>query len=119
MAFVAIMAASKVWDDISCSSKSFALCSSDFSLRELNEMERLFCELLQFKLFLDSSDYKDYYYDMKKVWLSIETDDECVVRNWTDATVVNQPVDSNWAWWGIGCLKNQIMSGDVKQVKLV
>ena len=54
LSFTAIMIASKVWDDVSCSSKSFAMCSSLFDLHELNKMEIVFCAILEFKLLLEA-----------------------------------------------------------------
>lgn len=68
LVFTCIMIASKVWDDISCSSRSFALCASDFSLRDLNLMERLISRDLEYAYFLTADDYKEYYYQLKGVW---------------------------------------------------
>lgn len=71
LVFTCIMIASKVWDDISCSSRSFALCASDFSLRDLNLMERLISRDLNYAYFLTADDYKEYYYQLKGIWLHL------------------------------------------------
>ncbi|TNJ29679.1 putative Cyclin fold protein 1 [Giardia muris] len=71
LTFVFIMIASKVWDDISCSSRSFALCASDFSLRDLNTMERVVSRDLGFNYFLTANDYKEFYYRLKDIWLNL------------------------------------------------
>jgi len=73
--FTCIMIASKTWDDISCSSRSFALCAPDFSLQELNRMERIACRDLEFDLFLTSDDYRTYYYMLKDIWLNLKVDE--------------------------------------------
>lgn len=73
--FTCIMIASKTWDDISCSSRSFALCATDFSLQDLNRMERIACRDLEFNLFLTSEDYRTYYYMLKDIWLNLKVDE--------------------------------------------
>ncbi|CAL6102036.1 Cyclin_fold protein [Hexamita inflata] len=117
--FVSILIASKVWDDVSCSSKSFALCTSEMSLRELNEMERTFCKILNFELFLDSGDYRDYYYDMKRIWLSLQVSKDLDIKGWQDVQVQQVQSETNWITWGIDQLKCQAISGDIKQVKQI
>lgn len=72
--FACIMIASKVWDDISCSSRSFSQCTQDFSLKDLNLMERIITRDLEFALFLNASDYKVYYYHIKDIWLNLKLD---------------------------------------------
>eukprot|EP00768_Dysnectes_brevis_P006567 gnl/Dysnectes_brevis/5223_a7416_698.p1 GENE.gnl/Dysnectes_brevis/5223_a7416_698~~gnl/Dysnectes_brevis/5223_a7416_698.p1 ORF type:complete len:247 (+),score=56.59 gnl/Dysnectes_brevis/5223_a7416_698:16-756(+) len=74
LVFTSLMVASKTWDDVSCSSRSFSLCTRDFSLRELNTMERVFLKTLEFRLYLSSSDYRRDYYELKKIWTALQLD---------------------------------------------
>jgi hypothetical protein len=92
--FVSIMIASKCWDDISCTfvlcyrqllfkllrSKSFQICSNGkISFVELNLMERLMLQRLDYKLFITGELYKIYYYDMKKFWVNISISDHVLL----------------------------------------
>lgn len=51
--FTTIMIASKTWDDVSCSSKSFSLCCTFMSLREICKAEGIITKTLDYQLFLD------------------------------------------------------------------
>ena len=81
LVFVAIMVASKAWDDISCSTRSFVRCSDNqFTKSELSQMELLFLTQLDFRLYLSSTDYRNAYYDLKKIWVNLKiNDDVCLL----------------------------------------
>lgn len=111
------MVASKMWDDVSCSSKSFSLCSMDFSQHELNMFERIFCSVLKFQLFLNSSDYKNTYYNLKKLWVCLQLDEQGNIVGWKEENISVQPDQSKWSEWGIPQLQNKIGTQDIKQVK--
>ena len=51
--FTVIMIASKTWDDVSCSSKSFSLCCTFMNLREICKAESIVTKALDYKLFLE------------------------------------------------------------------
>ncbi|KAG9395646.1 Cyclin, N-terminal domain [Carpediemonas membranifera] len=73
--FTCVMVASKSWDDISCSSHSFSLCSAgNFTLRELNKMERYLLRELDYQLYVTSHTYRDVYYELKEIWTNVELD---------------------------------------------
>lgn len=75
--FVSIMIASKAWDDISCSTKSFCPCGNGiFSRKELVDMERIFLERIGYSLVVTAETYRVFYYDMKKIWVNIKIDDK-------------------------------------------
>ena len=96
LVFVGIMVASKVWDDRSCSSHSFAQCSDAFTLRELNQMELVFCRALDYRLFLMPSDYSVFYYGLRRLGLSLKTDSNLRVLGWADADAGSQSVTTSW-----------------------
>lgn len=81
LVFTSMMISSKMHDDVSCSSSSFALCAhGDFNLRTLNAMEAFYLERLSFNLYLTADDYRRTYYALKSLWLrydneQIRTDD--------------------------------------------
>lgn len=71
--FISIVVASKAWDDVSCTTRSFYRVSDmSFSLRELCMMERIFLEAIGYKLYLTADDYKQAYYGMKGIWLGMQ-----------------------------------------------
>ncbi|KAH0573460.1 Cyclin fold protein [Spironucleus salmonicida] len=116
--FTAIVLASKTWDDVSCSTKSFSLCTSLFSQNQLVRMERVFIGILDYKLFLESQDYKDYYYNLKKIWqsLQVQEDKEISIIGWNEwygevHTTVYLLDD-----WGIEELISYVCN-DVKQIQ--
>ncbi|KAK2956556.1 putative Cyclin fold protein [Blattamonas nauphoetae] len=75
LTFTLIMIASKAWDDVSCSSKSFATCSNgEISLAELGRMERLVLTVLDYTLYLTADDYRVLYYNLKKFWMNLVVD---------------------------------------------
>ncbi|KAA6396944.1 MAG: putative Cyclin fold protein [Streblomastix strix] len=75
--FVAIMLASKTWDDVSCSSKSFSICSNGtINVRQLGVMERRMLEALDYRLIVSADEYRVIFYDLKKFWLNIVFDEK-------------------------------------------
>lgn len=47
------MIASKAWDDVSCSSKSFSLCCNFMTLKEICKAESIVTKALDYRLFLE------------------------------------------------------------------
>ncbi len=75
LVFTCIMVASKSWDDVSCSSHSFSLCSGgSFTLKELNRMERYLLRKLDYSLYVTSQTYREVYYELKEVWSRVKLD---------------------------------------------
>ncbi|GKT35048.1 putative Cyclin fold protein [Aduncisulcus paluster] len=97
LVFVSIMIASKQWDDISCSSRSFALCTNGaFSLKTLNKMERLVLFHLDYKLYLTSNDYRIIYYRLKRLWQAAEIDADGSIAPILPDTYKSLKVPSAW-----------------------
>ncbi|KAG9394390.1 Cyclin PHO80-like [Carpediemonas membranifera] len=67
LTFTCVLIASKSWDDVSCSSRSFSLCNSALTLRDLNAMERLVLAWLDFRLNVTSGMYRKVYYELKDI----------------------------------------------------
>lgn len=69
-------------------------------------MERVFVGTLNFELFLDAHDYKQYYYTLKNIWTRLECDNDYNIVGWIDRPC-NGPADQHrWCVWGINNLAN-------------
>ena len=100
LCFVTIVLASKHWDDISCSSSSFSLCSNgELTLHDLNSMELIVLSTLEWDLYLTSDHYRDIYYNLKSLWTNFEFD----VNTGEAAEVSNDVMKylSVEPWWGV------------------
>jgi hypothetical protein len=62
---VALLIASKVWDDHSSFNAEFAQILPIFSLKAINSLERLFLTSMQYDLYISPSDYARYYFGLR------------------------------------------------------
>lgn len=62
---VAMILASKVWDDESFENKHFATVLTQFSLKEINEMESAFLSMLDFEVYVTQKDYASAYFTLR------------------------------------------------------
>ncbi|KAK2961506.1 hypothetical protein BLNAU_3628 [Blattamonas nauphoetae] len=75
--FACLMIASKMWDDHSCSTRSFGRCShGKLATTTLVEIERTILLLLDYRLFLTDTDYANTYYQLKGIWMNLQLDTE-------------------------------------------
>jgi len=62
---IALLTASKVWDDHSTWNAEFAAILPLFTLKEINELERQFLTDLNYMLYISPSDYARYYFGLR------------------------------------------------------
>ena len=60
--FIALVLASKIWDDESYENINFADVFSNISLREINALESTWLSLIDFKVGISKSEYAKYYF---------------------------------------------------------
>lgn len=60
-----LMLAQKVWDDRYLSNSDFAFIYPFFDCEELNRLELIFLELIQYNLTIKTSLYAKYYIEMR------------------------------------------------------
>ncbi|KAH7823332.1 putative Cyclin fold protein 1 [Monocercomonoides exilis] len=103
--FTSLMVASKAWDDVSCSTKSFAICSNgSIGLSELCRMERIFLEHLDYRLYLTADTYRVVYYDLKKFWVNLVVDEKGVIAPGKWDFVASLEIPPQWgAEYVFGC----------------
>ena len=63
--FTALVMASKIWDDESFENENFAKTFDQFSTKQINEMERIFLNFIEYSLYIKSSDYAKYYFILR------------------------------------------------------
>ena len=60
-----MLIASKIWDDESFENDSFTKAFPQFSTKEINEMERVFLDFIEYNLYIKGSDYAKYYFILR------------------------------------------------------
>jgi len=63
--FTALVLASKIWDDESFENDNFAKAFPVFSTKEINELERVFLDFIEYDLVIKSSEYAKYYFVLR------------------------------------------------------
>ena len=57
----------QIWDDESFENAHFTKAFPDVSLKEINELERIFLGLLDYRLNINGSEYAKYYFILRTV----------------------------------------------------
>ena len=65
LVLICLCLASKIWDDDSLENVHFPKVMSDVTLYEINKLEQLFLEFIDFKLVIKGSEYAKYYFIMR------------------------------------------------------
>lgn len=61
----ALILASKIWDDESFENENFAQALPLYSTQQINEMERVFLDFINYKLYIKCKDYAKYYFVLR------------------------------------------------------
>lgn len=64
---IVLIIASKVWDDDSLENIHFPQVMPDISLREVNSLEKIFLELIDYKLHIRGAEYAKYYFILQTI----------------------------------------------------
>ena len=57
--------ASKIWDDESFENENFAIAFPIYRTKDINEMERVFLDFIDYKLRIGSKEYAKYYFILR------------------------------------------------------
>jgi hypothetical protein len=62
-----LLLASKVWQDMSSWNIEITQIYPEFSLKNINRLERIFCSALKWELYISSSLYAKYYFALRSL----------------------------------------------------
>ena len=77
---VCMCLASKIWDDDSLENIHFPKVMSDVTLVEINKLEQLFLEFLDYKLVIKGSEYAKYYFILRTLADDITRENEASAK---------------------------------------
>jgi hypothetical protein len=72
--FTSMIVASKIWDDDSFENNHFAQVFTHLTVGEINMLERIFLELINYKVYVKCSDYFKYFFIIKSIALKYNFD---------------------------------------------
>jgi len=61
----AMVVAQKVWDDKSLLNVDFSLICSAYSLKDINDLEKAFLEMIKYNVSISASLYASYYFELR------------------------------------------------------
>jgi len=64
---ISLTVASKIWDDESLENVHFPKAMADVSLKEINNLEKLFLDLIDYDLMVRGADYAKYYFILRSI----------------------------------------------------
>jgi hypothetical protein len=65
LVFIALILANKIWDDESFENENFSKAFPQFSTSEINQLESVFLKVIDYELYIKSSDDAKYYYILR------------------------------------------------------
>lgn len=66
LVLISLILGSKIWDDESFENDNFATVFNKYSTDEINEMERMFIERIDYDLEIPTAEYTKYYFILRK-----------------------------------------------------
>jgi hypothetical protein len=72
MMLISLTVASKVWDDESLENIHFPKAMPELSVKEINDLERIFLELIDYQLVVKGADYAKYYFILRSMGKEFE-----------------------------------------------
>jgi len=67
LVLICLLLASKIWDDDSLENVHFPKVMSDVTNAEVNKLEQLFLEFIDYKLVIKGSEYAKYYFILRSL----------------------------------------------------
>merc|ERR1712196_622624 len=61
----AMIVAQKVWDDKSLLNVDFSMICSAYTLKDINQLEKQFLEMIQYNVSISASLYASYYFELR------------------------------------------------------
>ena len=61
----ALIMGSKIWDDESFENDNFAKAFPTYKTKDINEMERVFLNFIEYNLYISSKEYAKYYFILR------------------------------------------------------
>ena len=77
--FIALIIASKIWDDDSLENIHYSQVFTHLKVGEINLLERTFLELINYKIFVKFNEYMKYYFGIKNFALRYNFNGEKIV----------------------------------------
>lgn len=65
LTLIALLLASKIWDDDSLENVHFPQVMTDITLKEISSLEKVFLNLIDFDLVIRGAEYAKYYFILK------------------------------------------------------
>ena len=73
---ISLTIASKIWDDESLENQHFPKAMPDITLKEVNNLEKLFLDLIDYELIVKGADYAKYYFILRSISKEFEDPDK-------------------------------------------
>ena len=77
--FISLIIASKIWDDDSLENIHFSQIFTHLKISEINLLERIFIDFINYKTFIKYSEYMKYYLEVKNLALKYNYNGEKIV----------------------------------------
>lgn len=72
MMLISLTVASKVWDDESLENQHFPKAMPELSVKEINGLEKIFLEFIDYQLVIRGADYAKYYFILRSMGKEFE-----------------------------------------------